>query len=166
MSAADDLNKFIDKIGRVLTDAGKSENLMPVAEKAIEIIRTRTRLGYGVGPGTSGTGDRFKLASLSSSYILHRKRNAGRLSSFTSPSRSNLTFSGQMLQSMTAVFLAPGSVVIDFTGSRSDGEDNAQIAKYVSGKRPFLNLSKNEVEQLKSFHASVFGDLLDSRRLT
>lgn len=164
-NAQNDLRKFTDKLQAVMRDAAKQNALRPVALKAIEIIQKRTRLGYGVPAGTNGTAERFKLPSLSSRYVDRRKR--AKLDEFTTAGRSNLTYTGQLLSSMSITKESQGSIFIGPTGSRREGGTNARVAGFVAtGGRPFLSLSRPEAEQLRRFYRNAFGDLLKNRRLS
>lgn len=163
-----DLADFCNRLRGVIGDMAAQETLKPMAEEAITIIVRRTRLGYGVPDGSNGTADRFKLPTLSKPYVKHRQRFPALMSGLTTPSRSNLTFTGQLLDSVQVLRIAPGSVVIVPTGGRQ-GESltNAQLAGYVAAKgRSFLSLSSLEAEQLTRFYRNTFGDLLRNRRLT
>jgi len=164
-NAQNDLKDFAGKIESVIRDAAAQNALRPVAEKAIDIIRKRTRLGYGVPNSVNGTADRFKLQALSPGYIKLRQKS--HLSDQTSAKRSNLTFTGQLLDSLAVIRIIAGSVIVGPTGTRK-GESltNAQLAGYLAEKgRPFLSLSKPEAEQLRRFYRNTFGDLLKNKRL-
>ncbi len=166
MTAQNDLKNFTGKIQALLKDAAKQEALRPMAEQAIAIIQKRTRLGYGVPAGTNGTAERFKLPELSAGYVKRRKRDR-KLSELTTPSRSNLTFTGQLLDSLAIVKLEAGTVVIGPTGTRKGGGSNAAVAQFVADSgRPFLALSRPEAEQLRRFYRNKFGDLQKNRRLS
>ena len=82
------------------------------------------------------------------------KINVGQpaLGKFGTPNRSNLTLSGQMLDSMTFDVKKFGFVVL-IPGTRRRGEKitNAQLAKYLSQQgRPFMSLTSGESRILKS----------------
>lgn len=168
-SARKDLSAFMGNLRGAIKDVVKAEALKPLADEAIRLIVKRTRLGYGVG----GDGDeRTRLAALSSSWIAQRARyaDAGLLSDFTTVPRSNLTFTGQMLDSMQLIRIAQGRIVIGPKGYRTDplsrGISNEQVANYVAkAGRVFNNLSRLEQAQLVRFYRRTFGDLLRNKRL-
>lgn len=133
-----------------------------------ETVRIRTQLGYGVAKTEA---PRQRLKPLSESYKEQRKGKAyyfqrggktirvetpkgskpSDLSSKTSPSKSNLTYTSQMLDSVEGKATGFGSGTIKTTGTRRDGVRNEKIAEYVTEQgRPFLNLSNTEINQLKS----------------
>src|SRR5689334_2710772 len=89
-----DLSKITAKIQKMLRKAASPEELRAVGEEAARIIQVRARLGYGSPPGLGGT--RFRHKGLSPGYVRFRERYRD-LSSLTTPSRSNLTLTGQML---------------------------------------------------------------------
>ena len=110
-------------------------------------ILKRTRLGYGVT--TAGAQER--LAGISDTYKVVRREYADRLSDATTPNRSNLTATGQMLDSMT-VNPKRGAVEIEIKGRRT-GEltgarsrlSNAEVARYVQkAGRPFFKATTAE----------------------
>lgn len=151
------INAFTKKISQLIQDAASPAVLNSVGLEAVTIIKRRTRLGYGV----SGAGeDRQRLKALSPAYIAVRKRD-GSLSEFTSPGRSNLTRTGQMLDSMRVIRAQQGKVIIGPTGRRrGGGPTNEQVAGYVSDAgRPFLNLTRLDEQQLIRFYRQRFGDL-------
>lgn len=73
------------------------------------------------------------------------------LSKTTSPAKSNITFTGQLLESLKARVLA-GKITIGPTGTRKDGKTNQEIVAFLNDQgRIFLNLSDNDVNQLAQF---------------
>lgn len=163
-----DLAVFCNRLRDTIGDMAAQQALRPLGEQAVTIIVRRTRLGYGVPDHSNGTGTRFKLQALSKSYVKYRERYPAFMSGLTTAKRSNLTFTGQLLDSMRVVSIAPGSVRIGPTGTRrGESLSNATLAGYVAAKgRPFLSLSNLEAEQLVRFYRNTFGDLLRNRRLT
>lgn len=169
-SARKDLSTFTANLRRAVGNAAKQSALAPLGEEAVRLIVKRTRLGFGVG----GDGEeRVNLKALSSSWIRQRKRldeEMSILSQFTTTARSNLTFTGQMLDSMQVIRVAQGKIVIGPKGYRTDplskGISNEQVANYVAkAGRPFNNLSRLEQAQLVRFYRRKFGDLLRNERL-
>ena len=117
-----------------------TENLLKtLAERAVEMVKTRTRLGYGVA-GEKFAGSQQKLESLKSSTVENRKRKT--LHPDTSPKKSNLTDTGQLLDSIS--YEVSGNRITVFL----KGQRNQTVAEYVSDARPFFALSKPEVTRL------------------
>lgn len=125
-----------------------------IGEAAIKIIKIRTRLGYGVN---EPCGDKVRLApfgekaadpqAAKKKYVKFRK-NFSNLSSETTPGKSNLTLTGDMLDNMTYKATRDG-VTITFDGN--DNKKKAQWAQEGSSNRPqriFLNLSASEKKQI------------------
>jgi len=110
-----------------------------VGDKAVDLIKKRTRLGYGVSDHGK---PKKKLKKLSPAYIAARKKNKPK--GLTSPSKSNLTNSGDMLDNLESKDLKNNKIEIGFNNSKDEKK-----AKWVSDDRPFNNLSKSELKQLK-----------------
>lgn len=148
MSDFDKLKQLGIDIENAIKRALSWPQLDPIARETAKDIKIRTRLGYGV----SSTGaEREPLKKLSDSYKDQRKADSkrGELSDETAPSKSNLTRTGQMLDSLYGVARRDGEIEIDFKAGRSDGESNKAIAKKVADEgRPFINLSNRELERL------------------
>ena len=128
-----------------------------------QIIK-RTRLGKGV---KYRGGPTFKLADLQDSTIDTRERYESNLSPFTRPQRSNLTATGQMLDSIDYKILKSSNIKtveiffkdnrkFELSGSRSKIQ-NKDIAKIVAKNgRPFFNLSGFEIAKIRSIIFQAF----------
>lgn len=137
MSASDDIKKVMKALENIQKEVEK--DFIDVGEEAVELIKKRTRLGYGVeDQGKSKT----KLKRLSPEYIDQRKRK--KPTGPSTPAKSNLTDSGDMLDALEAKEKQGNKVEIGFKNSKEEKK-----AKYVSEDRPFNNLSKAEVKQLQ-----------------
>jgi hypothetical protein len=152
---------IISKLQGVIKDAAQKKALKPTADFARDVIVKRTRLGYGV---ERNYGYKEKLKPLSPNYIKSRKMFA-KLDGFTTPRKSNLTRTGDMLRSIEAK-VSNGVIEIVPTGTRSDGKKNVDIARYnqEGGKgrprRIFMRISDLEFKQVVRFYRKTFGDLL------
>jgi hypothetical protein len=152
------ISKFRQKIDKMLSASNRDQLAQFFAEDAAAMIKIRTRHGYGV-PADGQPARR--LAKLSSDYIEHRKRNRRELSSETSPGMSNLTYSGQMLDSLYARRRTVGNWSVNLKPQRDDGRrTNNQVARYVSVRRPFLFLSASELSNLGIRHRKRFSTLV------
>ena len=109
-----------------------------IGQYAVDRIKTRTRLGKGVKEFNTPS---EKLKPLSRAYIKQRVKDS-KLSSQTTPSKSNLTRSGGMLDSLTYK-VSGDKVIIGFDKSSAERK-----AGYVSDERPFLTLSTAEYNGL------------------
>jgi hypothetical protein len=136
MSAQDDINKVLKQI-EALRDKAEKE-FTKTGNEAVELIKKRTRLGYGVD---KPRGTKTKLKKLNSDYVASRKRN--RPTGPTTPAKSNLTQSGDMLDDLEAK--KQTSTRYEITFKRKESRDKAE---WVSKDRAFNNLSKSEIKQL------------------
>lgn len=137
-----------------------------VGETAVEMLRTRTRLGYGV---RQTRGKREKLKPLADStkrvragklaffkqrgvtvpYEPDLEENKAKLHPLTRPAKSNLTMTGQMLDSFKVISVTNGKVIIGPSGSRKDGLTNEQVAEFAEEMgRPFAYITDIEYKRL------------------
>jgi hypothetical protein len=121
----------------------------------IDAIRTRVRLMHELANGS-------KISALEPSTIKNRERYAKNLDADTSPSTSNATATGQMLNSMKGK--ASGTkITIDLRTGR--GKElagnkskltNAQVNKYYEGKKgEWFALQDVEKEEAISYAAEI-----------
>lgn len=115
--------------------------MMQLAKLAVEMIRTRTRLGKGVPELGAAQQSLDKLETQTKTNRRNMKKR-GTLSGQTTPAKSNLTATGEMLDSIKFVVEA-GKIEVYIAGQR-----NRQVAEYVGEQRPFFTLSKAEVSRL------------------
>jgi hypothetical protein len=110
-------------------------------------IKVRTRLGYGV---KKLAGSREKLKPLDPERYIPFRKSFPNLSGDTTPNKSNLTLTGQMLDSMQVKEVTKGKVTVGPAGPRNDTTDtNEKIAEYVAEQgRPFNTLTKPELKGL------------------
>lgn len=147
--------KVFAKLRKEVKSTYSDDQMERLGEQAAEMIRIRTRLGYGVSkPGSK----RERLKKLDGEYIETRK-DFGELSQFTTPGRSNLTRTGQMLESIVVLDAKDGKVTVGPQGARSDSKhSNDQIAEYVSTARPFISVSDLEIKKLiRFFKKNIIG---------
>lgn len=148
------LEQFIRNLRRGVNQSFDKKFMKALGELAIDQIVRRTRKGKGV----SRTGGKPKpLKALSGSYIAYRSANRFRLDSTTSPRRSNLTFTGQLLRSMRVKEVTNRRVVWGpnkrIRGGRGQftpsGLTNEKLGEIVAEQgRPFNFLSKTDIEVL------------------
>lgn len=145
-----DTSKFRKALLAVLPAIRSAENMKKYGDEAARMIKVRTRLGFGV---ESDGAERERLASLADVTIEERKRlrKKGSLHGDTSPGRSNLTRSGQLLDSIQTVKAKIGTATVAPRGDR-EGESltNEELAAYTHAghgarpPRPFNYLSASE----------------------
>lgn len=123
-------------VEKVLDDTLKDEIGKTVAER----VKRRTRLGKGVDKDGAKA---EKLEKLSDRYIEKRSKNKSKLSKETRPKKSNLTFSGDMLDNID--YKVEGDTIIIFI----EGKHNNDKAQWVTdGGRAFMNLSSPEQNEV------------------
>jgi hypothetical protein len=122
MSIEFDIANFVNKASGAVKKSVQRKVMNEFGLEVIKMIQVRVRLGYGVRREGA---PKQPLRRLSKSYIEFRKRNRHRLSEYASPGKSNLTFTGEYLDSFDAN-AKDGRVQVGPTGKR-----NIDIAKYV-----------------------------------
>lgn len=142
MSAETDIKKMMDKLKKVRDELESKKRMKQLGAKAAELIKKRTQLGWGVD---KQGGKKAKLDKLSDGYKKFRKKN--KPTGKSTPSKSNLTYSGDMLDDLEAKHAKDNKVTIGFSSTKS--EKKAGWAK--DGGREFNNLSKSEQKQLEQF---------------
>lgn len=195
---ANEFDSFSKKMQAAMEELGKSSNMQKIGDFAADIIRKRTRLGYGVEKTgdertalkpldpeyklfraqteertSKKTGKALKARNVKSdkpltgnfAAKLHKKNNSSKSkeklnTALTSVNKSNLTYTGQMLDSLKAT-ATKDSVVINVTGQRRDGQSNEDIAAENEDRgRRFNDLAKGDLNQLRVFLSTIVDDIL------
>jgi hypothetical protein len=138
--------------------------LRQLGNKFREIIYRRVKSGYGVSDMGSKDPQQERLKALSDKYVDFRKGNfaykkkrkgkkvtvnkgAPKLGDFGSPGKSNLTLTGQMLDSIQ-IKLQPYGVLLYFPDTKhrySKRITVRELAQYVQEQgRPFFRLTRGE----------------------
>ena len=152
--------KLKERVNRTIDDS----LLNKVGLEARKQILKRTRLGKGV---KYQGGPAFKLPSLKDSTIDQRERYDFNLSPFTRPPRSNLTATGQLLDSIRHRLLRTGknrTVELYFKENRRfelsgppSKVKHSKLSKFVADNgRPFFNLAGFEIAKLRSILFRAF----------
>ena len=131
---------FSKNIRQAIDQAINRATLNETGDFLSQQIRIRTRAGRGIA---EPEGRPQRLEPLSTQYIGQRRRFRanGDLSSQTSPARSNLTLTGQMLDSIDYT-VDTRRKLITMSFSNQDAIDKAL---YVTPNRPFFNASRGDV---------------------
>jgi len=108
MKAKDFSNKMERAIDSAVENMQTRKVSLSIFTRLMLSIRKRTRLGFGAD---YWGGKRKKLKKLSPRYVKQRKRY-GVNSSKASPSRSNLTRTGKMLDAFRVYFIASGKFAL------------------------------------------------------
>ena len=139
-----------------------NSNLKKLAKQLEADVRKRTRLGFGVDK--EGAPKKALAKTADSTRKSKRKRKA-ELSNKTSVNKSNLTDSGQMLDSLShEVNTSFGKATITLYFDNPEADRKARWAEEGSSNRPkrlFMNLTNKEI---KRFNTSV-QDLIDEQIL-
>ena len=140
MSGADKFLKEITRATKAMEALTQDKEFLDIiAKEVVDIIKKRTRLGYSVD---SQGGSKQKLNPLSKKYVEHRQKTG--VSGPGTPARSNLTYTGQMLDDLTA------EVFDRFITFKFDSDESETKAMYVTEQgRPFMNLSQSEINQVR-----------------
>jgi hypothetical protein len=132
--------------------------LLRIGKASQDLVYRRTKTGYGVSSLEVEKPKKTKLKSLHPNYVEYRKGlgqfqkkkgeapKARRVrSNFSSASKSNLTLTGQMLDSISIDVITRG-VRLFIENTKRDGETqtNADVAQFVSEARPFFALTDDE----------------------
>ncbi|TXH09386.1 MAG: hypothetical protein E6R04_08090 [Spirochaetes bacterium] len=163
------VNKVRAQVEKDLKESLNNSRMQKIGEFVIEKIRIRTRLGYGAS-GHLRPREKLKPLAESSKDIRKGFKKAGELSEFTSPGRSNLTFTGQMLDSLTVRVISMGKIIIDVTGIRKptkkkdDLRTNKEVAQKVTDEgRPFMYLTDKDYKAVINFVRDGFKSILKKR---
>jgi len=162
---AKDFTKVTKALDSTVREIVSQAFLKVLAEKARQIIYRRTKSGKGVNPSS---GSEQTLKALSPRYIEYRKGNFSfttkkkgkkvtanakkpRLGEFGSPSKSNLTLTGEMLDSIQIKIQKYGFLLY-FPNTKHKWSKRVtvrQLAQYVQENgRPFFSLSQGEIRVL------------------
>ena len=134
------------KLARLINSVGDSATMDKMGKELAQTVKTRTRKGFGVDQ----TGGRSKrLTKLSKPYKKERKglQSRGKLSSETSPTKSNLTKSGELLDSIKGEGKR-GEARIYIDGRNLNNKKAAQDQEQVGRKFMNLNIEQKLKTQL------------------
>jgi hypothetical protein len=145
MANFDDFADVISEIERKVLSARAMRRL---GDKGKDIVFRRVKSGFGVDRERSRNPRKKRLKPLSAGYIQQRQRE-GVSGSFGSSARSNLTNTGQMLDSFEVEAKDRSFRIIVPNTRRRDGKLNSRVAQFVSQDRPFLAMTRDEQQILR-----------------
>jgi hypothetical protein len=156
------LKNIFARIEKTIDEAISRKQMQDLGEFAAGLVVKRTRLGYGVD---KQFGVKSPLKGLTLNYIKRRQKIL--LSDTTSPRKSNLTNTGQLLDSVQVIKTEEGKLRFGPTGGRRDSKSsNLEIAQYQeSSGRIFNRISQLEFNQILRQYRITFGDLLRKNSL-
>lgn len=140
--------KVVKKIAQLARDGMNIPRgeMLVIGKKMADKVRVRTRLGRGV--------DEQPLEKLSPAYIDYRKylKDKGRLYEQTNPKRSNLTLTGQLLNSLFARSdrINQFTILVKENRIASDTKNSDIVRWQKTAGRDFLGLSEPEVAFLRN----------------
>jgi len=184
----------IPNLDRIITIATMKSVLEPLGLLAKDVVVKRVKSGYGLSPGFS----KVKLKALSNSYkewrsgkAVYFQKGGSRiriskekwrsisepvLGEFGSPSRSNLTLTGQLLESIQSRINDSGKVELFIPDTVRKGirlkngkiipnrarVTNAQVAKYVQEQgRDFFNFTDGEIRILTDEYQKLINEAIE-----
>lgn len=135
-------------LSRINAQGLPRRTLEPIAVDLRSTIYNRIKSGFGVVSDRVALSTGRRLKPLAESTKRQRRRK-GVTGDQGTPNRSNLTNTGQLLDSLRAI-AKRGLIVIDIPDSKRRGGSatNKQVAGFVRDDRPFLALTKKEAKQL------------------
>lgn len=148
----------LSNIEQLVREKGFRKDLADLGRR---IIFTRTKLGKGVKKNAKAP---TKLKKLSPDYKAFRQVFKP-IGSLGTPNKSNLTYTGEMLDSLKSETTLRGFRVFIPKSKRKDGETNSEVAKSVSRQRPFLRFAQTEMRQLENFINDEFERRLEKLKL-
>jgi len=169
MAAKQDISRVITSIRRTLDVSISNRAMRAIGREAVVIIKRRTRLGYGVVGGLFGNRQSLRtMKPHTPQYQEYRRRHRRELFHETSPRKQNLTFTGELLNSLKVKRTRKNRALLGFPKKRhkKSGELLTKIAqKQHDAGRTFMFLTKKETNQLLKFYRNNFGDLLKKRKI-
>jgi len=166
MSFDKGINKFVKELQKTIDDSLSRKQLKRLGDAALVVIYSRTKKGKFVKK-TGQIGGARATKALAKSTIRNRQRNKDKLHPTTSPRKSNLTFSGQLLDSLKVkkISARKKSFVISPEGRRKGSSlANFEVAEFVDQNgRPFLGLSNKDLKEIVKLYQSSFAKLVRKR---
>lgn len=166
MSFEKDISDFVKSVEKTIDESLSRKQLTVLGKATLAIIYKRTKKGIGVNKTGQVGGARKRLKALEKSTIARRKSFKD-LHPTTSPRKSNLTFSGQLLDSLKVkkISARKKSFVISPEGKRKGSSlANFEVAEFVDQNgRPFLGLSNKDLKEVVKLYQSSFAKLVRKR---
>lgn len=138
---------FLIALRKTIGKSVSKKNMLELGKLAVKQVVKRTRKGLGANRTNA---QEKPLKPLSPNYIAKRRKS--KLDKTTKPSKSNLTFTGQLLRSMRVKEVTNRGVRWGANRRRRKGGlTNERLADIVSEQRPFNNLSKQDIDKLAKY---------------
>lgn len=156
MSTESDLKKFKDKIDKALDELVSPKTLKTVGDFEASLVKRRSRLGYGVPKDGGG---KVKFQDLATSTVKARKKK--KLASETTPKKSNLTETGQLLNDLVSRIEGRSTII----GHTKDRNKKIGAFHQTGGgnlpQRRYLGLAKEDIKQITANMQDAFTDILN-----
>lgn len=136
------------------------KTLQEIADWIRGTIYKRTKSGKGLSKQNRAIGgaSNDKLKPLSDSYVQQRAKTV--LGPLASPKRSNLTFTGELLESIDA-YVKGTQVIVEIPNiQHGSGIPLQKLLDFVEEARPFFGLSDTEKKTLDSMISRMIRDKL------
>lgn len=156
MSFESDLKSFRDKLDKALDELVSPKVLKEIGQFEADLIKRRSRLGSGV-PKDGGA--KVKFTELAPSTVVSRRKK--KLASETTPKKSNLTESGQLLNDLVSKIEGRSTVI----GHTKDRNKRIGAFHQTGGpklpQRRYLGLAKEDIKQITAIMQDKFTDILN-----
>lgn len=147
MTVKIDLKKFLKKLEKGLRRSVDRSEMRRLALRGLNLIKARTRAGFGVNLNQGFLGSRFKLPPLSEEYIEQRVRRSSELSRFAFIDRPTNTFTGKMLSDFRVTSTSKGGFSLGFRT-----KDSRQKAEFLAKMgRNYIGFTKREFNLMIRF---------------
>lgn len=159
-------NKIVEKkVAEALKLAFSKNNLDSLGEEIVRFMKGRVRTGFGV-EGHKKKKVRLKPLKASTVASRRRKKRGGGLSGLTSPKKSNLTESGDMLDDLSFKSSNPGTDKANLSIDFQTEEEARKAEWHHEGagnlpERKFMYLSDKEVKKVSVQIQEYIDDAID-----
>lgn len=151
--------KLLKKMGEALEEATSKKVLTEGKDLVVNDIKKRVTLGFGVKKNGA---NRSRFDKLSDGYVTQRRRDRkkGDLGPNAKPKKSNIHRTGQMIEEDLdgIVDANDKTIIIGLATERS-----AKVAAFVEKTRPFLNLSKGEIQRITKFFRTQITEIFRNK---
>lgn len=160
----ENVDDLISGLNKALQRTMTAKELMTIGESVRDEIVKRTRRGFGVVDGGKTGGNLKALKKLSDRYIDYRTANRSKLDSTTSPDKSNLTFSGQLLRRITVQSKVGSFTIRPSRKRRKGGVTDEDVALFQEDMgRVFLRIAKTEHNLLLALYEKLLSKEIRKR---
>lgn len=160
LSIKNQMTRFTKRLSKVIDDFADPKVMKEVAEQALKLVVQQVRLGNDYK-----TGGKFK--ELSPDYKDKRKKYSSDLHATARPRKSNVTATGQMLESIEVDKVQARSVTLGLGGARrnsplsSSKVTNAEVGYWVEyNGRHFFGLAEKSRKKLILFYRRIVRSML------